>query len=125
MPQTKPLILALLMLTSTLVGCLGDSGEEVEIIGIPDSSASAVTSPPLNMDGINTHSEVFGTGADPNMITLGPTVGGQPGWLPYDTKTSMEFELSHGEPVLAPIDMHILSYLANQNLLIQNIILNR
>jgi hypothetical protein len=98
------------MLTSTLVGCLGDSGEEVEIIGIPDSSASAVTSPPLNMDGINTHSEVFGTGADPNMITLGPTVGGQPGWLPYDTKTSMEFELSHGEPVLAPIDMVLIGF---------------
>ena len=98
------------MLTSTLAGCLGDSGEEVEIIGIPDSSASAVTSPPLNMDGINTHSEVFGTGADPNMITLGPKVGGQPGWLPYATKTSMEFELSHGEPVLSPIDMVLIGF---------------
>lgn len=110
MPQTKPLILALLMLTSTLAGCFGDSGEEVEIIGIPDSSASAVTSPPLNMDGINTHSEVFGTGADPNMITLGPKVGGHPGWLPYENKTSMEFELSHGEPVLAPIDMVLIGF---------------
>tara|TARA_B100002003_G_C14135743_1_gene546218 strand:+ start:2321 stop:2488 length:168 start_codon:yes stop_codon:yes gene_type:complete len=50
------------------------------------------------MVGINTHSHVFGTGADPDMITLGPKIGGQPGWPPYATKTSMEFELGHGEP---------------------------
>jgi integrase len=48
------------------------------------------------MEGINTHIEMYGTGADPNIITLGPKVGGHPGWEPYPNKTSMEFELNHG-----------------------------
>ncbi len=63
---------------------------------VPDTSASAVTFAPSSMDGINTHSHVFGTGADPGMITLGPKAGGQPDWSAYATKTSMEFELGHG-----------------------------
>lgn len=77
---------------------------------VPESSASAITSPPDNMIGINTHSDVFGTGADPDIITLGPKLGGQPGWPPYEFKTSMEFELEHGEPVLAPIDMKFIGF---------------
>jgi len=43
--------------------------------GVPATSASAITSPPPSMVGSNTHTEVFGTGADPNMITLGPKLG--------------------------------------------------
>jgi len=62
------------------------------------------------MEGINTHTQVYGTGADPNMITLGPKVGGHPGWEPYPDKTSMEFELNHGTPVLAPIDMVLVGF---------------
>lgn len=73
-------------------------------------SASAITSPPTDMQGINTQIEVYGTGADPNMITLGPKIGGQPGWEPYPNKTSMEFELNHGTPVLAPIDMVLVGF---------------
>lgn len=57
------------------------------------------------MDGINTQTDVYGTGADPNVITLGPKDGGQPDWPPYPGKTSMEFELAHGTPILAPVDM--------------------
>jgi hypothetical protein len=49
------------------------------IQGVPESSASAVTQPPPNMDGINTHTDVYGTGADSDIITLGPETGGQPG----------------------------------------------
>jgi hypothetical protein len=78
--------------------------------GVPDTSASAVTFAPSSMDGINTHSHVFGTGADPGMITLGPKAGGQPDWPAYATKTSMEFELGHGGPVLAPIDMILIGF---------------
>jgi hypothetical protein len=62
------------------------------------------------MEGINTHTEIYGTGADPNIITLGPKVGGQPDWEPYSNKTSMEFELNHGAPVLAPIDMILVGF---------------
>ena len=78
--------------------------------GVPLTSASAITSPPLKMEGINTHIEMYGTGADPNIITLGPKVGGHPGWEPYLNKTSMEFELNHGVPVLAPIDMVLVGF---------------
>ena len=78
--------------------------------GFPDTSASAITSPPSSMDGINTHTHVYGTGADPNIITLGPKEGGQPDWEPYPNKTSMEFELEHGASVLAPIDMVLISF---------------
>ena len=46
---------------------------------VPDTSASAITSPPLSMDGINTHTQIYGTDADPNRITLGPKVGNHPG----------------------------------------------
>jgi hypothetical protein len=62
------------------------------------------------MEGINTHTEMYGTGADPNIITLGPKDGGHPGWEPYSNKTSMEFELNHGVPVLAPIDMVLIGF---------------
>ena len=53
---------------------------------------------------------MYGTGADPNIITFGPKVGGQPDWEPYPSKTSMEFELNHGAPVLAPIDMALIGF---------------
>jgi len=78
--------------------------------GVPLTSASAITSPPPSMEGINTHTEMYGTGADPNIITLGPKVGGHLGWEPYSNKTSMEFELKHGVPILAPIDMVLVGF---------------
>ena len=78
---------------------------------VPKTSASAITSPPPSMDGINTHTELYGTGADPNMITLGPKVGGQPGVTPYSGKHSMAWELKiHGTPVLAPLDMILVGF---------------
>jgi hypothetical protein len=80
------------------------------IQSIPESSASAVTSPPQNMEGINIHTEVFGTGADPDIITFGPKEGGCSGCPPYPNKISMEFELNHGTPVLAPLDMTLIGF---------------
>jgi len=82
--------------------------------GVPDSSASAITSPPANMEGINSQAHLYGTGADPAMITLGPEQGGRSGWQPYSGKTSVEFELPHGTPILAPTDM-ILTGFDNRN----------
>ena len=78
--------------------------------GVPESSASAITSPPSDMEGINTHSEMYGTDADPNIITLGPKVGSHPDWEPYSNKTSMDFELNLSTPVLAPIDMVLVGF---------------
>lgn len=78
--------------------------------GVPETNASAITSPPYSMDGINTHTHLYGTGADPDIITLGPKEGGQADWEPYSNKTSMEFELEHGAPVLAPIDMVLVGF---------------
>jgi len=80
------------------------------IRGVPDTSASAITSPPSSMDGINTHMETYGTDADPNMITLGPKLGTHPGWPAYPTKMGMEFELENATPILAPLDMTFVGF---------------
>ncbi|MCR4322536.1 MAG: hypothetical protein NUV61_00410 [Candidatus Azambacteria bacterium] len=77
----------------------------------PKISASAITSPPPSMEGINTHTELYGTGADPNIITLGPKVGGHPGWPPYEHKPGMSFEAyNRDSPVLAPFDMILVGF---------------
>ena len=81
------------------------------ISGVPSTSASAITSPPPSMEGINTHTELYGTGADPNIITLGPKVGGHPGWPTYEHKCGMSFEAyNRGSPVLAPFDMVLVGF---------------
>jgi hypothetical protein len=77
---------------------------------IPITSASALTQPPPNLEDINTHTEIYGTGADPDIITLGPKTGGCEGCPPYKNKTSMEFELKRGTPILAPIDMVLIGF---------------
>jgi len=84
---------------------------QLPILGVPKTSASAITSPPPSMEGINTHSEYDGTGADPNIITLGPKVGGHPGWASYEHKPGMSFEAyKAGSPVLAPFDMVLVGF---------------
>ena len=81
------------------------------VYAVPATSASAVTSPPPSMVGINTHRELYGQDADPNMITLGPKLGINPEKPGYATKHSMAWELKiHGRPVLAPIDMVLVGF---------------
>ncbi|MFH0869407.1 MAG: hypothetical protein V1839_04225 [archaeon] len=65
------------------------------------------------MEGINTHPEAYGTGADPDIITLGPKTGANPDWPAYSGKHGMEFELVHGAPLLAPIDMVFVGFQNN------------
>tara|TARA_B100000315_G_scaffold104584_1_gene95933 strand:- start:204 stop:1172 length:969 start_codon:yes stop_codon:yes gene_type:complete len=119
-PGTKTIAIVALVVVLTVGAAAGflvlTSGEEADqsILSVPDTSASAITSPPPSMEGINTHTQVYGTGADPNIITLGPKVGGCPGCPPYHDKTSMEFELDHGTPVLSPIDMVLVGF-TNRN----------
>ena len=62
------------------------------------------------MVGINTHTEVYGADADPNIITLGPKLGPNPDRTTYPGKRGMEFNLKHGTPVLAPIDMVLVGF---------------
>ena len=79
--QSIQLLLLSAVFTLGLTGCgegYEPSSPPTPIAGVPNTSASAITSPPLSMQGINTHTEMYGTGADPNIITLGPKVGGQP-----------------------------------------------
>jgi murein DD-endopeptidase MepM/ murein hydrolase activator NlpD len=84
------------------------------IYAVPATSASAVTSPPPSMVGVNTHADIFGTGADPNMITLGPKLGSHPDWTAYATHCGTTFELGiRGTPVLAPIDMMLVGFKNN------------
>ena len=81
------------------------------VFAVPDTSASAITSPPPSMVGINTHTELYGTGDDPDIITLAPKVGGRPGWEPYQYKPGMSFEAyKGGSPVLAPFDMVLVGF---------------
>jgi len=84
------------------------------ILGVPYTSASAITSPPSSMEGINTHTEMHGTGADPNMITLGPKFSVPQEKIGYPTKHSMGWELKiPGTPVLAPIDVVLVGFQNN------------
>jgi len=95
--------------TSTLVPT--STPTVISIRGVPKTSASAITSPPPSMKGINTHTELYGTGADPDIITLGPKVGGHPGWKSYQYKPGMGFEAyKAGSPVLAPFDMVLVGF---------------
>ena len=56
----------------TAVPTLRPASTPTPVQGVPLTSASAITSPPPTMEGINTHTEMYGTGADPNINTLGP-----------------------------------------------------
>ena len=111
MRPRKPFLL-LVIVVILLGGC--DASSTPPVMGVPDTSASAITSSPPSMEGINTHTQVYGAGADPDIITLGPKVGSHPDWEPYPNKYGMEFVLDHGTPVLAPVNMVLVGF-SNKN----------
>lgn len=81
---------------------------------VPATSASAITSPPSSMEGINTHTELYSsTGADQNLITLGPKVDSYSKSTPYPGKRGFEFELDSKTPLLAPLDMTLVGFQNN------------
>jgi len=81
---------------------------------IPATSASAITSPPSSMEGINTHTELYSNiGADQNLITLGPKVDNYSRKTPYLGKRGFEFELDSKAPLLAPMDMTLTGFQNN------------
>ncbi len=81
---------------------------------IPATSASAITSPPSSMEGINTHTELYSnTGADQNLITLGPKIDSYSRSMPYLGKRGFEFELDSKAPLLAPMDMILTGFQNN------------
>lgn len=99
--------------TSTPTPTFSPTPTLIPIRGVPKTSASAITSPPSSMEGINTHSKILGQGSDPNMITLGPKLGSLPDDPPYATHHGQVFELKHKTPVLAPLDMILVGYQNN------------
>lgn len=109
--KIKYIVLIVLMLSLLLaIGFIGtiEKGDP-----IPNTSACAITSFPSNMEDVNSHQEVYGTGADPNIITLGPKTGARPEWEPYPNKHSVDFELDSKTPILAPIDMELIGVINN------------
>lgn len=89
-----------------------DSPESIPTI--PATSASAITSPPSSMEGINNHTELYSsTGADQNLITLGPKVDSYSKKTPYLGKRGFEFELESKAPLLAPLDMTLIGFQNN------------
>ena len=74
------------------------------------TSASVLTRPPADMQGINDHAEVFSTGLDPAVVTLGPKIGNQPQLPAYSGQTGLVEEVADGAPVLAPIDMRFIGF---------------
>ena len=84
------------------------------ILGVPKTSASAITSPPSSMEGINTHTELYSNiGADQNMITLGPKVDSYSRKIAYLGKFGFEFELDTHAPLLASMDMTFTGFQNN------------
>lgn len=80
------------------------------IIFPPENSVSAITKPPLSMQGINDNHSPFSGGMDPAFVTLGPKTGSRPELGSYDTKAGVNFEIGDGEPILAPIDARFIGF---------------
>ena len=87
--------------------------------GVPAGTASAVTGPPADMAGINSMHDLlrtqngsisFGTQANPAMVTLGPTDGGEPSWPAYETKHSLNIKMPKETPILAPLDLRFVGF---------------
>jgi len=52
----------------------------------------------------------FGTQANPAMVTLGPTDGGEPSWPAYETKHSLNIKMPKETPILAPLDLRFVGF---------------
>lgn len=76
----------------------------------PESSASAITQPPISMVGINDQHAQFSGGMDPNYVTLGPKTGTHPEMGTYDSKNGVNIEIGYGLPILAPIDARFIGF---------------
>ena len=72
--------------------------------------ASALTTPPADLRGINDHADVFSTGLDPAVVTLGPKVGNQPALPSYAGQTGLVVEVVNGTPVLAPMNLLFIGF---------------
>ena len=82
-------------------------------------TASAISGPPADMTYVNSmhdalrteHSNIrFGTHADPDVITLGPTDGGIPVFQPYKGKNSLNVGMPLNTEVLAPLEMKFVGF---------------
>lgn len=76
----------------------------------PSTSASAITQPPVSMEGINVRHEIFSGGMDPEFVTLGPKEGSHPEFGSYPTKIGVNYEIPVDSPILAPIDSQFIGF---------------
>lgn len=76
----------------------------------PLTSVSAITTAPVNMQGINDQHSLFSGGMDPAFVTLGPKTGSRPELGSYAGKTGVNFEIALGKPILAPIDARFVGF---------------
>lgn len=76
----------------------------------PQNSVSAITKPPLSMQGINDQHFLISGGMDPAFVTLGPKTGRRPELGSYDGKTGVNFEIGSGKSILAPIDARFIGF---------------
>src|SRR3990167_9694132 len=116
-------LIVVIVIALSGIGILGKAGKNptpnttylpASVPTIPSTSASAITSPPSSTEGINTHTERYGsTGADQNLITLGPKIDTYSRSTPYPGKRGFEFELNSKAPLLAPIDMTLVGFYNN------------
>ena len=86
------------------------SPSHTTLIFPPKTSASILTQPPLNMEGINDYNDIFFGGMDPEWVTLGPKHGLTPDVPSYAGKLGVNVEIPDGAPVLAPIDMKFVGF---------------
>lgn len=71
------------------------------------------------MDGINSQTQFYGSGADPEIITLGPKDAGPQVSKPYLGQLSLVFEVHDKTPILAPLDIELIGF-KNRNAKLRN-----
>ena len=107
------LVIGLLLpitVTATAATKPSPSPSHTTLIFPPATSASVLTQPPLSMDGINDHNDIFFGGMDPAWVTLGPKYGLTPDVPAYSGKLGVNVEIPDGSLVLAPIDMKFIGF---------------
>lgn len=72
--------------------------------------ASILTNPPSDMTGINDHADVFSTGLDPVVVTLGPKLSNRPELPSYSGQTGLVAEVPNGSPALAPMNLRFIGF---------------
>ncbi len=120
--RTVPLVVTIVLLVSACGGAVGTAQPTRPASPIRTElldTASAISGPPADMTDVNSMHDAlrteysnirFGTHADPDVITLGPTDGGIPVFQPYKGKNSLNVGMPLNTEVLAPLEMKFVGF---------------